>query len=209
MLVLGTGLFAVEIADIASDVADLEVVGFVENQDRDRCSQPLANLPVHWFEGLAGLAHSHWVVCGLGTTHRSRFTAQAESAGCRFATVVHPMARVSRTSELGAGSILHPGALLGSHTRLGSHVCVNRGATVGHHTVIGDFTTVSPGANVAGSCQVGKAVYIGIGATLIDHVTIGAHCVVGAGAVVTKGVPERSLAVGVPARVVKRGIEGK
>lgn len=209
LLILGTGPFAIEIGDVAGDVADLEVVGYVENQDRDRCSQPLAGLPVHWVDDLAGLSRSHWVVCGLGTTHRSRFTAQAESAGCRFATVVHPTARISRTSELGIGSILHPGALLGSHSRLGAHVCVNRGATIGHHTVIDDFVTVSPGVDVAGSCRIACAVYLGIGAKVIDHITIGAHSVVGAGAVVIKDVPERSLVVGVPARVVRQGIEGK
>ena len=38
---------------------------------------------------------------------------------------------------------------------------------------------------------------------LVDGASIGRHCVIGAGAVVTAPVPPDSLAVGVPARVVK------
>mgnify|MGYP000408262092 CR=1 FL=1 len=49
----------------------------------------------------------------------------------------------------------------------------------------------------------GVGVYVGIGATVIDHITIGAGSVIGAGAVVTKDLPDRVLAVGVPAKVVK------
>ena len=39
--------------------------------------------------------------------------------------------------------------------------------------------------------------------TVVDGASVGDHCVVGAGAVVTKPLPPNSLAVGVPARVVR------
>ena len=42
-----------------------------------------------------------------------------------------------------------------------------------------------------------------------DGVTIHRRCVVGGGAVVTKDISEYSVAVGVPAKVIKRRIEGK
>jgi len=45
--------------------------------------------------------------------------------------------------------------------------------------------------------------WIGAGAILLDGVTVGKGAVVGAGAVVTQDVPARTLAVGVPARVVR------
>jgi maltose O-acetyltransferase len=45
---------------------------------------------------------------------------------------------------------------------------------------------------------------IGAGAVLIDRVTVGARTVIGAGAVVTEDVPAGVVAVGVPARVVRR-----
>ena len=45
--------------------------------------------------------------------------------------------------------------------------------------------------------------HIGIGSIIMPGVTIGEGAVIGAGAVVTKDVPDYSLAVGVPARVIK------
>lgn len=46
-------------------------------------------------------------------------------------------------------------------------------------------------------------VWLGSNVVVVDGVTIGKGCVVGAGAVVTKDLPPYSIAVGVPARVVK------
>jgi acetyltransferase EpsM len=209
LLILGTGTFAVEIADVAAEIPNVLVAGFVENLDRGRCAEPLDGKRVYWVEELRALAGLHRVVCGLGTTHRSRFTEQAVALGCEFATLVHPTARLSASSSLGKGAILNAGVIVASHTQLGAHVSVNRAATIGHHTHVGDFVTIGPGVNLAGNCRIGPAVYIGIGATIVDHISIGAHSVVGAGAVVTEDVPGRVLVVGVPAKIVKRDIEGK
>jgi galactoside O-acetyltransferase len=41
----------------------------------------------------------------------------------------------------------------------------------------------------------------------LDGVTIGKGSVIGAGAVVSKDIPSYSIAVGVPARVVKRRVK--
>ncbi|KAK6459664.1 trimeric LpxA-like protein [Scheffersomyces xylosifermentans] len=50
---------------------------------------------------------------------------------------------------------------------------------------------------------IGNNVWLGAGATILPGVTVGDGCVVGAGAVVNKNVPENSVVVGVPAKVVK------
>lgn len=207
LLVLGTRTLAEEVADLAAD-AGFEIAGFVENMDRDRTGQ-LNGLPVHWIDDAAALASECLAVCGLATTHRSRFVEEAAELGFRFATVLHPSARLSSTSRAGAGSILSAGAIVAAHTTLGRHVLVNRGALIGHHTRVADYVSIHPGANVAGACTIGEGAYIGMGAVVLDHLSVGAHAVVGAGAVVTKDVPERVQVVGIPARIVKEGVAGR
>ena len=46
--------------------------------------------------------------------------------------------------------------------------------------------------------------WIGGNATILPGVTVGDYSVIGAGAVVTRDIPARSVAVGVPAKVIKR-----
>jgi sugar O-acyltransferase (sialic acid O-acetyltransferase NeuD family) len=209
VLILGTGIFAVEVCDLVSEIPDLYPAAFVENMDRSKCVSKINGLDVFWVEEIAHLSKTHLAICGLGTTHRSIFTEQVQKLGFHFATLIHPTALISKGAVVESGSVIGRGAIISTHTRLGKHVLINRGVLVGHHTDIGDFVTAGPGANIAGSCLIKNAAYIGIGAVVIDHITIGSQSVVGAGAVVTQDVPDRVLVVGVPAKIVKENISGK
>jgi acetyltransferase-like isoleucine patch superfamily enzyme len=56
----------------------------------------------------------------------------------------------------------------------------------------------------ANGIKIEDDVWLGIGSTVLDGVTIGKGSVIGAGAVVTKDIPPYSIAVGVPAKVIKK-----
>lgn len=208
LLILGSRVFAEEVADLADDIPDVQLVGFVENLERERCATPLLGLPVYWIDDIKPLIEDHRAVCALGTTHRSQLIIQAAALGVQFTTLIHPTARVSRKTALGDGCIISVGTIIAAHSQLNGHVIVNRGAMIGHHTSIGEFVTVGPGANIAGQCMIGKGVYIGMSAVVLDGITIGPHAIVGAGAVVTKDVPANVQVVGVPARIVKENVDG-
>ena len=85
---------------------------------------------------------------------------------------------------------------------------MNRGALVGHNVEIGDCVTIGPGANIAGFGRIGPGTYIGMGAIIVEQVVIGSGSVVAAGAVVTRPVPEHVMVAGMPARIVKQGVDG-
>jgi hypothetical protein len=100
LLVCGTRSFAEEVADLAGDVPGWRVAGFVENWERERVGQTIHGLPVRWFEGLRG-ERDVWAICALVTTRRSLFTGQVEALDIPFATLVHPIARVSSRRSAG------------------------------------------------------------------------------------------------------------
>ena len=54
-----------------------------------------------------------------------------------------------------------------------------------------------------GKIVIGNNVYLGYGAMVMPGVTIGDNCVIGAKAVVTRDIPSNSVAVGMPAKVIK------
>lgn len=90
------------------------------------------------------------------------------------------------------------------------------GVSIGHDTllgpgvrIVGNYNTESTAASwiAAGTTRAGVTIgancWIGANAVIVDGVSIADGCVVGAGAVVTQDLPERAVAMGVPARVVR------
>jgi acetyltransferase-like isoleucine patch superfamily enzyme len=111
---------------------------------------------------------------------------------------------------------------IGDHTHIQSH-CNIKGfladTHIGSHVQIAPHCGFSPyehsfddlgtdirqqGITTAGEIVVGDNAWLGLAVQVLDGVTIGAGTVVGAGAVVTKPLPPDCVAVGVPARVVRR-----
>lgn len=200
ILICGTRSFAVEVADLVSEMPGFAVTGFVENLERQHCEQAIEGLPVHWIDDVGPFAATHLALCALVTTQRSRFTDEMGARGMSFATAVHPTARVSSRSSLGAGTIVSAGAIVAARSTLAEHVIVNRGALIGHHTEIGNHVSILPGANIAGNCRIGAAATIGMGAIVLDNREVGEGAFVGAGALVTHDVEPATTVVGVPAR---------
>ena len=64
-----------------------------------------------------------------------------------------------------------------------------------------------PDLEITKPIVVGDNVYIGNNAIILPGVTIGNNVIIGAGAVVSRSVPDNSVAVGVPARVIKTADE--
>ena len=78
------------------------------------------------------------------------------------------------------------------HTDAGLQVRVGRGVTIGHRVMLH-------------GCEVGDFSLIGIGAIVLNRAKIGSYCLIGAGALITEGkqIPDRSLVIGAPGRVVR------
>lgn len=98
-------------------------------------------------------------------------------------------------------------------------VASTRLVEVGADTVVGSFSYIlsggeydpsddTPFARQSGrhgerESRIGRNCWLGAHVTVTDGADIGEHCVVGAGAVVTRALPPNSVAVGIPARVVR------
>ncbi len=74
----------------------------------------------------------------------------------------------------------------------------------GYPLVIGEHVTVGHQAMLHG-CTIGDGTLIGIQAIVLNGARIGRDCLIGAGALVAEGkeIPERSLVLGSPGRVIR------
>jgi len=125
---------------------------------------------------------------------------------------VAPTATVVGQVEIGAEASIWYGAVLrGDADRIligpGSNIQDNAvvHADPGFPTQIGANVTVGHAAVLHG-CTVGDGALVGMHATVLNGARIGAEAVIGAGAVVPPGadIPAGSLAVGIPAKVVRQ-----
>lgn len=126
------------------------------------------------------------------------------------AAFIAPGATVIGQVEVAAGASIWYGAVVRGDVErivIGQSTNIQDGAILhgdpGQPTVLEAYVTVGHRA-VIHSAHVEQGCLIGIGAIVLDGVRIGAGSIVGAGAVVTKNVPERSLVLGIPAKVVRQ-----
>lgn len=116
---------------------------------------------------------------------------------------IHPTAVISEKAEICEGTVVMQGTVIQSCARIGRHCIINTGASVDHECLIGDFVHISPHSTLCGNVQVEEGAWIGAGAVVIPGVKIGKWSVIGAGAVVVTDVPDRVIAVGVPAKIIR------
>lgn len=69
------------------------------------------------------------------------------------------------------------------------------------------FRSEVPDLEITKPIKIGNDVYIGNDVIILPGVTIGNKVIIGAGAVISRDIPDNSVAVGVPARVIKTADE--
>ncbi len=145
------------------------------------------------------------LVLAIGSNAVRHSLAEKLNGHVQWSTaLVHPSAVVHKSVTLGVGSVVFAGAVLQPGTVVGRHVIINTGATVDHDGRLEDFVHLAPGVHLAGDVQVGAGGFLGVGAAVVPGQSIGRWSIIGAGGVVTRDVPERVTAIGVPARILKR-----
>jgi acetyltransferase-like isoleucine patch superfamily enzyme len=140
-------------------------------------------------------------------------------------TIVEPQTKVINAANvlIGKNCLLKEAVYIRAGTQgrviLGDRVAINGFCKIyGHGSVeIGADTQIGPCTLITTTDHnyheqlatrylpvvIGKSVWIGANVTILPGVTIGDRAVIGAGAVVTNAIPADSVAVGVPAKVVK------
>lgn len=122
----------------------------------------------------------------------------------KYPALLDPSVVVSNDNvTIGDGSVVCAGVIITCNIKIENFVTLNLSCTVGHDTIIRSFASFMPSVNISGEVLIEEAVYIGTGAKIINQLEIGSDTVVGAGAVVSKSLPEKCTAVGIPAKPIK------
>jgi acetyltransferase-like isoleucine patch superfamily enzyme len=148
-----------------------------------------------------------------------------EGARIRSGTVLYAGSRIGRRFETGHHVVVREENRLGDDVSVWSNTMIDYGCIIGDRakihcncyvaqlTEIEDDVFLAPGVTIANDLfpgfeisaramrgpSIGAGAQIGVNATILPYVRIGERAIIGAGSVVTKNIPDETLAYGVPA----------
>jgi len=209
---IGAGGHAKILVELLEQSEEYEMAGFTDPQ-RERWGTEFMGYPILGGDEMLPELHAKEVqaafigvgaVDGAGTRLRAKLFRQAIDLGFQMPTLIHGRAMVSPSTIIGVGSVVMAGAVVSADVRVGDNVTVYSGTLIEHDSVIDDHVHMSPGVHLAGGVHIEEGTFIGIGASIIQGVRVGHWTTIGAGAVVLKDLPENVVAVGVPARPIRK-----
>ena len=211
--IYGSGGLGREVLDIAK-----EINGFSDTWDKivfinDNKKQDIVNgANVFTFDEFAAAynADDAKIVIAVGEP-KIRQVLREKSAmnGYSLQTLIHPTAFVGGETQLGDGVIVQFGCFVSCNVIIGDNVLLQPNSCVGHDSVIGADAVISSCVAISGTCTIGERAYIGVSAPVKENITIGADSIVGMGSVVIRDIPEKVIALGNPARVIKDNESGR
>ena len=143
------------------------------------------------------------VALGTSAARRGKLIV-CERARIERGVILHPFGgsiEIGKDVYLGPYTVIygHGGVTIGKDTLISMHCRI----LSSNHAVPPPGTIIRSQGDVVRPTRIGRDVWLGTGVTVLGGVTIGDGCVVGAGAVVADDLPANSIALGVPARVVR------
>jgi sugar O-acyltransferase (sialic acid O-acetyltransferase NeuD family) len=117
-----------------------------------------------------------------------------------LATIISPLAKVSRYAHVGEGSIVMHGVYINADANVGNNVILNTGCLIEHDAVIKDHVHVSTHAVINGAAFIGEGSFIGSKSVLVQGAQLNSEIILGAGSVVVKDIRTPGVYVGNPTK---------
>lgn len=120
------------------------------------------------------------------------------------ATGIHPTAVITPGVEIGCGVLINQYSLAQINCKVENFVHVYSVSLIGHDSHVHHYCTIGAHSIVGGRVVLKEGVHIGLNACIREDIKIGKYAIIGLGSVVINDVEDLSVAVGNPAKIVKK-----
>ncbi|MBS0150527.1 MAG: NeuD/PglB/VioB family sugar acetyltransferase [Nitrospira sp.] len=125
----------------------------------------------------------------------------------RFATILHPSVVRAPDATIGHNTLLMSNVVVSCGSQIGHHCIVLPNTVLAHDSNISDYCCIGSNVSISGSVGIGSECYIGSGVKIRENVLIGERSLVGLGANVVSNIEKETVAIGNPARSVRKSVQ--
>ncbi len=148
------------------------------------------------------------IAMGIGEpTTRGKLFQKIKAEGIDAPSLIHPDVHIPDTTKIGRGVIIQAGCFVSVGVIIEDYVFLQPKCAIGHDCVIGEGCIISTFDSIAGAVHIGQYSYLGMGVSVKELVSIGQYSIIGMGSVVFKDIPDEMIAMGNPARAMKKNEE--
>ena len=126
---------------------------------------------------------------------REKVFNEQKALGKEFCSYIDLQA-INMADSIGLNAFILEQNVLQTGVKIGDNVMLWSGNHIGHDSEIGDHTYFASHVVLSGHCKVGKRCFFGVNSCIKDSTTIGNDCFITMGAIVTKDMPDNSVAIG-------------
>ena len=202
------------IACFVHEADQLEPINIVE-ENKKRVSQRI-EFPINgrfkkrplivslrWWEVLLELGINKVLPLTPNNLMRERQINQCHKVGIQLVSAIHPTVTILPEAEISDGVWINANSVIGYKVEIAEGCILNTGCQIDHHNILRSCAQLAPGVVSAGNVTFGRCSDVYTGAVIINRINLGQEAIVGAGAVVIRNIPDYSMVVGNPAKIIK------
>ena len=135
---------------------------------------------------------------------RAKMYQKVKEKEIKLVSLIHPGIYLDESTSIGEGVVICEGTTITSNVTIGDNTYIQAHAVIGHDIRIGKHSVIGSNCQIGGADIIGDRVFMGFLAGTTDHIQIGNDVIISAGAIVFKDLPDEAVAVGNPARIMKK-----
>ncbi len=211
IVIYGSGGMALEVVQLIEDMNEIEptwnILGYIDDFRGDQKeNNPIIN--GYKILGTNKIVKDfdqsvYWVIAVSSPKARREIHDSLEEYNLKYATLIHPTAKVSKNVTVGEGTIVSFGCILSVNVVLGSQVYLNMRTIIGHDSIIMDYSTCLINCIVAGNVLINEGVLLGSNCVIKEKNTVGRNAKISMGSAVFFQVEDDVVVMNSPPKSMK------